>query len=360
MQKTFQNQKNKIMIWHAIGLMSGTSLDGLDICYSKFTLKNNHWDFEILIAETIPYPKTWEDNLKNAISLPSEKLLELNSEYGFYLGDKVQEFITKHNLIAIDVIASHGHTVFHQPEKKFTLQIGDGRAIKIKTQLPVIYDFRSEDVLMGGNGAPLVPIGDHLLFSNYDACINIGGFSNISLEYKKQRIAFDICPVNIILNKYAQNLGKNYDDKGNLAKKGNISSNLLNTLNNLDFYTLSHPKSLGIEWCKENIFPLLENIPDLDILATFTEHAAIQISNVINTYSLNNILFTGGGSYNEFLIERIKTKVKGQIIIPNSKIIDFKEALIFSFMGILKLNGQNNILASATGSPKDHSSGIIA
>ncbi|WP_326985086.1 anhydro-N-acetylmuramic acid kinase [Chryseobacterium sp. MYb264] len=347
------------MILQAIGLMSGTSLDGLDICFAKFE-KQESWSFEILKAETIPYPKNWEEKLRNSIQLSAEDLLELNSEYGFYLGELVNDFIKKNQLQNIDLIASHGHTVFHQPQKKFTLQIGDGRAIKLTTHLPVIYDFRTQDVLMGGNGAPLVPIGDEILFSQYDACLNLGGFSNISLKIKDQRIAFDIAPVNIVLNKLVQKFNKNFDDNGDLAKTGNINEELLSKLNSLDFYQQSHPKSLGIEWCNENIFPLFENIETLDILATFTEHASQQIANVINEYQLKNILFTGGGTYNTFLIDKIKAKTSAKIIIPNKDIIDYKEALIFAFMGILRWNNDINVLASATGSYADHSSGIMA
>ncbi|WP_262486340.1 anhydro-N-acetylmuramic acid kinase [Flavobacterium sp. B17] len=207
------------MVFHAIGLMSGTSLDGLDICFARFENKNS-WTFEILKAETLPYSGNWEEKLRNSIYLSAEELLALNSEYGFYLGKAVKNFIKKNQLENVDLIASHGHTVFHQPQKKFTLQIGDGRAIKLETNLPVIYDFRSQDVLMGGNGAPLVPIGDELLFSQYDACLNLGGFSNISLKIKDQRIAFDIAPVNIVLNKLAQKLNKNFDENGDLANRG--------------------------------------------------------------------------------------------------------------------------------------------
>jgi anhydro-N-acetylmuramic acid kinase len=346
------------MVFHAIGLMSGTSLDGLDICFAKFE-KQDSWNFGILKAETIPYPKVWEEQLRNSIHLSAVELLELHSEYGFYLGKSVKNFIEKHQLENIDVIASHGHTVFHQPQKKFTLQIGDGRAIKIETKLPVIYDFRSQDVLMGGNGAPLVPIGDELLFSQYDACLNLGGFSNISLKINDKRIAFDIAPVNIVLNKLAQKFNKNFDENGYLAKKGEINDELLSELNSLDFYQQSYPKSLGIEWCNENIFPLFKNIETVDILATFTEHAAHQISKIFNENQLKNVLFTGGGTYNQYLIEKIKAKTSTEIIIPEKEIIEYKEALIFAFMGILRLNNEINVLSSATGSSQDHSSGII-
>lgn len=348
-----------MMISQAIGLMSGTSLDGLDICFARFEKSEQVWSFEILKSETIPYPDSWENKLRNAIYLSAEELLELHSEYGFYLGRQVQEFIQKNKLSHIDLISSHGHTVFHQPQKKFTLQIGDGRAIKLETGIPVVYDFRSQDVLLGGNGAPLVPIGDELLFSQYDACLNLGGFSNISLKANGKRIAFDIAPVNIVLNRLAQQFNKSFDENGELAGKGKINTSILNILNSLDFYKHSRPKSLGIEWCNTYIFPLIENIEYIDFMATFTEHISQQISRVINENNLKNILFTGGGTYNSFLIEKIREKTRAEIIIPEPDIIDYKEALIFAFMGVLRLNNEINVFSSATGSSKDHCSGIM-
>ncbi|UZT99430.1 anhydro-N-acetylmuramic acid kinase [Chryseobacterium fluminis] len=349
-----------MMTFHAIGLMSGTSVDGLDICFAEFKKQETTWTFRILQAETIPYSLFWEEKLKEAIHLSSEELFELNSAYGFYLGKEVSDFLRKYRLKDIDLIASHGHTVFHQPQKKFTLQIGDGRAIRIMTGLPVIYDFRTQDVLMGGNGAPLVPIGDALLFSEYDACLNLGGFSNISLQVNQQRVAFDIAPVNILLNYLASDLHKSFDENGDLARKGKVIPELLTQLNALEFYSRSHPKSLGIEWCNEYIFPKLSGIATLDLLATCTEHIALQISNVLNQYPISNVLVTGGGAYNTYLIEKIKSKTAVEVIIPEKDIIDYKEALIFALMGVLKLNNEINVLASATGSPENHSSGIIA
>jgi len=348
------------MTFHAIGLMSGTSLDGLDICFARFEKEGLSWDFEIIKAETLPYPSVWEEKLRHSIHLSAEQLLELHSEYGFYLGKAVNTFSKKYRIEHIDLIASHGHTVFHQPKRKFTLQIGDGRAVKLETGLPVIYDFRSQDVLMGGNGAPLVPIGDQLLFSQYDACLNLGGFSNISLNNKGQRIAFDIAPVNIILNLLAKGLGKNFDENGDLARSGNINKELLAKLNGLSFYRQSHPKSLGIEWCNEHIFPLFENIEIPDALATFTEHIAVQIADVFNKYGLKDVLCTGGGTYNHYLTEKIKSLTTTEIVIPGTQIIEYKEALIFALMGVLRLNNEINVLSSSTGSSHDHSSGVIA
>ena len=339
--------------------MSGTSLDGLDICCATFQKEDSIWKFKIQHAETLSYSTIWEEKLRNSIHLEAEELLALNSEYGFYLGEKVQEFIDKYSLKNIDLIASHGHTVFHQPQKKFTLQIGDGRAIKILNKIPVVYDFRSQDVLMGGNGAPLVPIGDELLFSDFDACLNLGGFSNISFKKEGKRIAFDICPVNIVLNKFAQLLHEKYDENGNFAKNGIINQEILASLNSIKFYQKTPPKSLGIEWVNEHIFPKLSTETPENVLATCTEHAADQIAKVFNDFNLKNVLFTGGGTYNSYLLERIQRKTETEIIVPEKGIIDFKEALIFALMGVLRFNNEINVLSSATGSSENHSSGIV-
>ncbi len=347
------------MTYYAIGLMSGTSLDGLDICYAQFTELNNKWNFKIIHAKTLAYATYWEEQLKNSIDLSAEQIFALHSEYGYYLGEKVNQFITDHQIEKLDLIASHGHTVFHQPGKNFTVQIGDGRAIHSITQHKTIYDFRSQDVILGGNGAPLVPIGDLLLFSDYQACLNLGGFSNISFDQNKKRIAFDICPVNIILNPLAEKRGKKYDQNGTIARSGNIDLQLLEQLNTLAYYQQSAPKSLGIEWVIQNIHPLITNQKTEDLLATFTEHAAQQLAKTIHQHQLSSVLITGGGAYNNFLIERLSAQTTAEIIIPNPEIIDYKEALIFAFMGVLKSLGRTNILSSVTGSQKDHSSGLI-
>ncbi len=347
------------MTFHAIGLMSGTSLDGLDLCFAKFSKENHSWNYEILQAETLPYSDLWEEKLRNSIHLKAEELFELNSKFGFFLANKTQEFIDKYSMKNIDVIASHGHTVFHQPEKKYTVQIGDGKAIKIVTKIPVVYDFRSQDVLLGGNGAPLVPIGDELLFSEFNACLNLGGFSNISFKEKGKRVAFDICPVNIVLNYFSKYLGKDFDENGNFAKAGTVNLEILKKLNSLDFYHQTSPKSLGMEWVNEHVFPKLRTESPENNLATFTEHLAFQIAKIFRKHHLKKVLFTGGGTYNSHLLERIRHFSETEIIVPKKDVIDFKEALIFAFMGVLKLNNEINVLSSATGSSEDHITGIL-
>lgn len=342
---------------YAIGLMSGTSLDGLDIVYVEFE-KNDHYKFQIHFEETIEYSQDWKLKLQQSIELDPQNLDVLDSDYGIYLGEKVNEFIMRKEIHRIDFIASHGHTVFHEPHKGITMQIGSGEELMRITQNKVVCDFRTQDVELGGQGAPLVPIGDELLFGDYDACINLGGFSNLSYDYKNRRIAYDICPVNSVLNFYSRQLGYPFDKSGHIARSGEVNIELLNELNSLEYYSRSYPKSLGIEWVNKEVFPLLNKIDSTkDILRTFVEHCAIQISKSIE--NSNSALFTGGGVFNTFLMERISAFTETQIVIPSKSIVEFKEALIFAFLGLRRLENQVNCLASVTGAKYDHSSGKI-
>lgn len=341
-----------------IGLMSGTSLDGLDIVCVEFD-KNQEGSFKIIYSETTKYSQNWEQRLREGISKNKQELIALDEEYAVLLADKIADFILKFKIKDIDFIASHGHTILHKPNEGYTLQIGNGAIISQRTNLKVICDFRTQDVKLGGQGAPLVPIGDELLFSQYDACLNLGGFANISFKKGDSRIAFDICPVNIVLNHYVQKLGFEYDDKGKLASEGEIDASLLKKLNELPFYKKQHPKSLGLEWVHEQVLPLIASF-DVSIpiiLRTFVEHVAIQITNSLN--GKNEVLATGGGVFNSFLIERIKVLSTAKIIIPPKSLIDYKEALIFAFLGVLRSENQVNCLKSVTGACKDHSSGVI-
>ena len=342
-----------------IGIMSGTSLDGLDIALCNFR-KNDNWFYEIIEAITIPYSDEWISKLSNADSLSGIDLLKLDKEFGRYIGESVNEFI-KNTDTQVDLIASHGHTVFHQPEQKITLQIGDGNEIASTTGITTISDFRSLDVALGGQGAPLVPIGDELLFSDFDYCINIGGFANISFKENSKRLAYDICPANIILNTFAQKLGKSYDKDGELGKTGKINIELLQELNNVDYYTRSYPKSLGKEWLNKIFTPVLKNsdISLNDKFRTLYEHIAQQISLAINSSNNPKVLITGGGAYNKFLIDLIKQKSNANINIPEKQLIEYKEALIFAFLGFLRFNNQVNCLSSVTGATKDSSGGVI-
>lgn len=345
--------------FYVIGLMSGTSLDGLDLCYVKFELPA--YQFEIIHAETIPYSNEWISKLKNSIHISGLELTKLDTDYGFYLGQKLNEFIEKNQIKNLDLISSHGHTVFHNPKEKYTLQIGNGAAIFAETNIKTVCDFRTQDVALGGQGAPLVPIGDEKLFGEFHACLNLGGFSNISFKNENERIAFDVSPFNIILNYLAEKSGLKYDKDGNLARNGIVNNSFLDKLNSLKFYKINPPKSLGIEFCIEEIFPLIENseLNIEDLLATFTEHFAQQISQIFNQNQLKNVLITGGGTKNKFFIESLKSMTETEIIIPKDEILDFKEALVFALMGILKTENEINVLKSVTGAKKNHSSGVV-
>jgi len=345
---------------YIIGVMSGTSLDGIDIAYVKIS-NTESYKFEILNATTVSYTKQWKSALKDGFHLKGEELTKLDADYGIFLGEIIQNFIKKNNIETVDFIASHGHTIYHNPAKNYTLQIGNGPYITSITGIKTICDFRSQDIALGGQGAPLVPVGDMLLFSEYDYCLNLGGFSNISLDKNNQRIAFDICPVNIVLNHYVAALDFEYDDKGTIASNGEIDLTLLNELNSLPFYNDSKPKSLGYEFIVETIIPIIDkyNLDTKDILRTFVEHVAMQISIKVESNPSKTILVAGGGAYNIFLIERIQWYTKTQLIIPNDTIINYKEALVFALLGFLKDEGQNNCLKSVTGASKNHSSGIV-
>ena len=343
---------------YSIGLMSGTSLDGLDLVYVKFN-NNSYKDFQIIHADTIPYSEKWKIILQKSIEFSADDLNDLDIKYGKFLAERVNEFIIKYSIKNIDFISSHGHTVLHQPEKGITLQIGNGQIISKITKQKVVCDFRTQDVKLGGQGAPLVPIGDELLFPEYDYCINLGGFSNISYREKNKRIAFDICPVNIVMNFYASKLGFEYDKNGDLASQGKINNQLLSKLNELDFYKKQYPKSLGLEWVQNEVYPLIDSMEKnhIHILRTLVEHIAIQISNIVDQNS--SILFTGGGVFNSFLMNRISILSANKVIITSKKIINYKEAIIFSLLGLLRIENKNNCLKSVTGANKDHSSGVI-
>ena len=344
-----------------IGVMSGTSLDGVDLAHIVFTVKNNKWDFQILESETVSYSIDWLNKLKIAVGFSEAALEKLNQDYTQLLAVIISDFIEKYEIKDLDAVCSHGHTILHQPQNGFTLQIGNLPEIATLINQTVVCDFRVQDVQLGGQGAPLVPIGDRILFSEYDYCMNLGGFSNVSFEQNQERIAFDISPVNTVLNFYANQLGFAYDNKGRISKTGNCNEELLKELNALDFYQKKHPKSLGFEFVKETILPLIESytIPLEDKLHTFTEHVALQIALALPNKN-GSLFITGGGAYNDFLIERIQNHLpEMKIIIPSPKILEYKEALIFALLGVLKLRGEINVLSSVTGAKTDHSSGKI-
>ncbi len=341
-----------------IGLMSGTSVDGLDICFVSF---NNHdpSKYEIIDCETIDYDDNLKTKLKNIIKLDNNQIKQIDDEFGEFIGLSVLKFVKKNTLYKVDLISSHGHTVFHEPEFSKTLQIGNGEIINKITKIKTVNNFREQDIQLGGQGAPLVPIGDKLLFDDYKYCLNLGGFTNISVKDSSTIFAYDICPLNTVLNHYANKLGYQCDLGGKLSKKGVINIDLFNELNDLDYYKKSYPKSLGLEFVIENIFPITEKykMKEVDILATYIEHASFQIKRNIDEGS--KVLLTGGGAFNNNLINTLNHDSKINFIIPDKTIINYKESLIFALLGYLKINGKVNCLRSVTGASNDHSSGDI-
>jgi Predicted molecular chaperone distantly related to HSP70-fold metalloproteases len=362
--------------------MSGTSLDGVDLVYCVFktgnadsvnklndfkkeerqdsTTGDRNWSYEVLKATTIPYPEALKQKLAQAMSLSGYELALLHNELGRYIGTQVNEFMADF-AEEVELIASHGHTVFHRPDLGMTLQIGSGADIAASCGKPTVCDFRTLDVALGGQGAPLVPIGDELLFGQYDICLNLGGISNLSYRENGLRKAYDISPCNIVLNQLARQMGKEYDADGIIAKNGRINMPLLEKLNQLEYYQQTGTKSLGREWIDTTFFPILEqcqlSIPDQ--MRTVCEHIAFQIAEACNSAGGKTLLITGGGAHNTFLIDLIRQKFHGQVIIPDDNTIDFKEAIIFAFLGMLRANDLPNCLASVTGARRNSCGGGI-
>lgn len=342
-----------------IGLMSGTSLDGLDIACCNFSLENEKWTFQIQQAETIKYSAEWEQHLKQIKNYSAYDFYKTHTEYGYLLGSLVKQFVQKYQ-IRPDFVASHGHTVFHRPDLGFTCQIGNGAAIAASCSLSVVCDFRSLDVALQGQGAPLVPIGDELLFAEFDACLNLGGFANVSYKADDKRIAYDICPFNTIFNDLANKLDYAYDKGGVLAASGKPISELLSVLNSLAYYHIKPPKSLGREWLEQYFYPALkefENRDKKDIMHTCVLHFVEQIATALQ--QKKQVLITGGGAYHQFFISQLQQIYAGNIIIPDAKIIEYKEALIFAFLGLLRWLEQPNCLKSVTGAAYNNIGGAI-
>lgn len=344
-----------------IGVMSGTSLDGIDLAHINFTVSKGKWQYEILESETVSYSDDWLNKLRTAVDFSKAELKQLNQDYTILLGNIIKDFINKYKITHLDAVCSHGHTVLHQPQNGYTLQIGNLKEMAKIVGETIVCDFRIQDVKLGGQGAPLVPIGDRILFSEYDYCLNLGGFSNVSFEQDGKRIAFDISPVNTVLNFYANKLGLAYDDKGNIARSGETDMTLLEELDNLSYYQKPYPKSLGFEFVKSIVLPLMESydISLEDKMHTFIKHIAKQTAFALPERK-GKMLVTGGGAYNTFLLESMQDYLPElALIVPDAKTLEYKEALIFGLLGVLKLRKEINVLSSVTGAKKDHSSGSV-
>ena len=352
-------------IYKVLGLMSGTSLDGLDLCYCHIRKEMDTWDFKILRTKSITYTKQLQLKLKEAILLNADELLQLHNSYGTWLGEQVKAFVTAQNL-DVDFIASHGHTTHHQPQKGITFQIGSGQHLANACGVKTICDFRTNDVALQGQGAPLVPIGDQFFFNGYDFCLNLGGISNVSFEKDGKRIAYDIGLANMILNYCTQKVDLDYDKGGRIASTGTINTKMLNALNSLGYYSKPFPKSIGYEWFVKEVIPILENTQDNleNLLHTAVHHICEKIAEQLKRNTTKNsakLLVTGGGALNDFLIKTIQEKLGNtiEVHIPSKIIIEFKEALIFALMGALRIEKKINVLSSVTGAKRDSSSGVI-
>ena len=359
------------MVYRAIGLMSGSSLDGLDIAFVEFQEQGGKWTYEILQADCYAYTNEWVAKLSDAINLSARDYQLLHAEYGHYTGQQINKFIEEHQLhYKVAVIASHGHTTFHIPDKKMTAQLGDGAAIAAETKLPVVSDLRALDVAFSGQGAPIVPIGEKLLLGDYNFFLNLGGIANISLNAEKY-VAYDICPANRVLNMLVNQLGKEYDDGGQIAATGTVNNELLEKLNALEYYKQPYPKSLANDFGTDVVYPIIKdsNLEIKDALRTYVEHIVVQIRESISTsgnFKLQTsnlrLLASGGGGFNTFLIQRLSDSLKElniEVIVPDKKLVNFKEALIMAFIGVLRWRQEYNVLSSVTGAARDSIGGAL-
>lgn len=367
--------------YSGIGCMSGSSLDGLDVCFAEYTgdKDTDIWGYRILKAETYPYPSEWGDKLRNASKLVGESLIKLHMEYGKFIGKTVLKFLENNEIPAssVDFVASHGHTVFHNPKEGYTFQLGDGETTSSYLSWPFVCNFRTKDVALGGQGAPLVPVGEKYLFNPHDICINLGGIANIGLK-SGGGIGEDVCPCNYVTNRLAKQYNNDleFDKDGKIAAQGNVIQEIYDKLEALPFYQEGPPKSLGPDWINTNIIPLLNtkthSIPNL--MRTFVEHVANRISTSCSDNHVRmrkhdryhsetaNVLVTGGGAFNKTLMELLRQKLKEnkmEIEEADSDTINFKEALIFGFLGLRCLLGEENIYSGITGSRSNSVSGSI-
>ncbi len=357
--------------YKVIGLMSGTSMDGLDIAYCQINEDAGKWSYKFLKAETIPYPVKWKLRLEQLVLQNAVTYIKTHAFLGHYYGTEVKAFIERHQLDGeLDFVASHGQTIFHQPENRFTSQLGDGAAIAAITGYPVICDFRGIDVALGGQGTPITPIADKLFYPEYKYLLNLGGISNITCHIGDRYIAFDITPVNLILNRLAKNAGHEYDEGGNMARTGSVSNHLLEELNSSWYYEKDYPKSMSGGWVSKVMLPVVTHhqISNEDKLRTLVEHIAVQIGKSLNRVmdkesvnisKVDRMLVTGGGALNKFLIERISEKVPVTVVVPDAETVNFKEALMIGLMGVLRARNEINCLGTVTGAERDNIGGVI-
>ena len=357
-----------ITTYRVIGLMSGTSLDGLDMAYCEIRQQDGRWQFVLPVAETQAYDDAWHNRLSRITEVSGEDLMLADQQLGTWMGQRVRTFIEKHSLQP-HFIASHGHTVFHQPERRLTYQVGNGFALQAACQYPVVTNFRNYDLAIGGQGAPLVPIGDRLFFGDYDFCLNLGGIANVSTELHGQRIAYDIGAANMVSNYLMQQEGKAYDEGGQRAAQGQVDQSLVDQFDQLEYYAAPFPKSLGYEWVQQHLIQPLEqsSLSTADRLATITHHATRQIARSIEqllgkkNQTKGRVWVTGGGVFNGYFMQCLRQYSSEEVayVIPDAQLISFKEALVFALLGVLRVRGEVNCLKSVTGAAHDHSAGVV-
>lgn len=359
------------MLYKVIGIMSGSSLDGLDMAFAELEENRSKWSFEIKASQCKPYNSEWLQKLQNATSLSAYDYLLLHAAYGKYTGEQVNDFIDEFDLHhKVQLIASHGHTTFHAPALGMTAQLGDGAAIAAATEINVVSDLRAMDVAFGGQGAPIVPAGEKLLFVDYSFCLNLGGIANLSFKSVHDYIAFDVCPANRVMNLVANTEGKQYDEGGSIAASGKVYTPLLTRLNALSYYSLPHPKSLANDFGTDVVFPLVQgfDISNADKLRTYIEHVVMQIVYSIQKLAANNdirntkLMATGGGAFNTFMIQRLMQALQPfeiEVIVPGAAIINYKEALIMGLMGVLRWREEYNVLQSVTGARRSSIGGAV-
>ncbi len=361
------------MIYRAIGLMSGSSLDGLDTVFAELEENRGEWKYEIKAAACYAYNDEWKQTLANAKNLIAHDYFLLHADYGKYLAEQVNTFIKENDLYhQVQLIASHGHTVFHEPRSGFTTQLGCGATLAALTQINVVNDLRSIDIALGGQGAPIVPLGEKLLFPGFDFYLNIGGIANLSFQHQKEFIAFDVCAANRVLNMLAQKEGKEFDEDGAIAERGEVNIALFNALNALDYYKLLPPKSLSNNFATDVVYPLIEsfNFNIADALRTYTEHIAHQISESVQHIIIEKavrqnqfkLLITGGGAFNTLLAKKINENLaisNVEVIIAENNIVQYKEALIMALLGVLRWREENTVLASVTGASRSSIGGAV-
>lgn len=361
------------MVYRVIGIMSGSSLDGLDIAFVQFEETGGKWSWHIEAADCKPYPEAWRTRLAGATELSAREYMLLHSEYGHYIGREVRRFMEENELsYRVSLIASHGHTTFHMPPH-MTGQIGCGAAIAAETGLPVVTDLRALDVALGGQGAPIVPMGEKLLFPGERFLVNIGGIANLSVATPGGYVAFDTSPANRLLNLLVAPLGLEYDEDGRIAASGQIDHGVLQQLKSLPYHGETYPKSLPNQFGTDLVMPILSKSGSgrADALRTAVEYIAWAVSSgvtaVIAQTGLpvpdgSRLLVTGGGALNSFLVSRIDALLQPMglsAVAADPVTAMYKEALIMGLLGVLRWREESTTLSTVTGATRDSIGGAL-